>query len=64
MDKEKELPQFVSGAETTKILGVHVRTLYQWNKKGWIDTIRTNGNKRLYNVQKYLKEKICKKDTK
>ena len=59
----KEMPQFVSGAEATKILGVHVRTLYQWDKKGWIDTIRTNGNKRLYNVQKYLKEKTCKKET-
>lgn len=35
------------------------RTLYQWDKKGWIETIRTDGNKRLYNVEKYLNEKKC-----
>ena len=38
------------------ILGVHYRTLYLWDKKGTIETIRTPGNKRLYNVEKYLKE--------
>lgn len=33
------------------IVFVHSRTLYQQDKKGWIDIIRTSGNKRLYNVE-------------
>ena len=48
---------FVAGKDATRILGVHSRTLYQWETKGWIDTIRTGGNKRLYNVEKYLRER-------
>ena len=54
------MSKYMSGKETSKLLGVHQRTLYQWDEKGWIDTIRTEGNKRLYNVEKYLKEKECK----
>lgn len=54
--------QFVSGKEASKILGVHQRTLYQWEEKGQIETIRTLGNKRLYNVKKYLE--ICKNKNK
>jgi excisionase family DNA binding protein len=52
--------QFVTGKEASKILGVHQRTLYQWEEKGQIETIRTPGNKRLYNVNKYLKLYKCK----
>jgi putative resolvase len=52
--------EFVGGKEASKILGVHQRTLYQWEEKGWIDTIRTPGNKRLYNVKKYLEEHTSK----
>jgi len=48
--------KYVSGKEAKKILGVHTKTLYQWEEKKWIDTIRTPGNKRLYNVEKYLRE--------
>jgi len=51
--------EYVSGKEASKILGVHQRTLYQWEEKGQIDTIRTPGNKRLYNVKKYLKFNQC-----
>ena len=47
---------YVSGKVASQILGVHQRTLYQWEKKGQIETIRTPGNKRLYNVNKYLNE--------
>lgn len=54
--------QFVSGKEAIKILGVHQRTLYQWDKKNQIETIRTPGNKRLYNVKKYLENKKCMED--
>ena len=46
--------EFVGGKEASRILGIHQRTLYQWDKKGEIETIRTSGNKRLYNVKKYL----------
>src|SRR5438067_8299398 len=48
--------KYVGGKEASRILGVHQRTLYQWEEKGLIDTIRTPGGKRLYNVEKYLKE--------
>ena len=51
--------KYVTGKEASEKLGVHQRTLYQWDKKGWIETIRTDGNKRLYNVDKYLNEKKC-----
>ena len=47
---------FLGGKETSKLLGVHQRTLYIWDKKGKIETMRTIGNKRLYNVEKFLKE--------
>lgn len=56
------MSKYMSGKETSKLLGVHQRTLYQWEEKGWIETIRTEGNKRLYNIEKYLKEKECKND--
>ena len=53
--------KYVGGKEASKILGVHQRTLYQWDEKGWIDVIRTDSNKRLYNVYKYIEEKKCEK---
>jgi len=52
--------EYISGKEASKILGVHQRTLYQWEEKGQIQTIRTPGNKRLYNVKKYLELNKCK----
>ena len=52
--------EYISGKEALKILGVHQRTLYQWEEKGQIQTIRTPGNKRLYNVKKYLELNKCK----
>ena len=51
--------KYITGKEASEKLGVHQRTLYQWDKKGWIETIRTDGNKRLYNVEKYLNQKKC-----
>lgn len=42
---------------SSNILGVHQRTLYQWEEKGKIETIRTPGGKRLYNIEKFLKNK-------
>ncbi len=46
--------KFVSGKKAKEILGVHTQTLYNWEKAGKIETIRTAGNQRKYNVQKYL----------
>ena len=56
--------KYMGGKEASELLGVHQRTLYQWAEKGWIETIRTDGGKRMYNVEKYMKEKDCKEDKK
>jgi len=48
------MEEYLSGSKASKILGVHQRTLYQWDEKKIIETIRTPGGKRLYNVKKYL----------
>ena len=57
--------KFVKGSKASKILGVHQRTLYQWEEKGWIETKRTKGGMRLYNIDKYLREtEKSKKKTK
>jgi pentapeptide MXKDX repeat protein len=55
--KKETIKKYIGGKKASEILGVHQRTLYIWEKKGLIDTIRTPGNKRLYNVDKFLKEK-------
>jgi len=47
---------YLGGKEASEKLGVHQRTLMQWDKKGWIKTIRTPGNKRLYDVENFLKD--------
>jgi len=39
--------KYVGGKEASNILGVHQRTLMNWDRKGLIETIRTPGNKRL-----------------
>ena len=54
--------KYVSGKEASLLLGVHQRTLYLWEAKHKINTIRTPGGKRLYNVQKFLKERECDDD--
>lgn len=48
---------YLGGTEAAKVLGVHQRTLYLWDANRKIETIRTPGGKRLYNVDKFLKEK-------
>ena len=50
----EEKNEYLGGKYASEKLGVHQRTLYQWEKKGLIDTIRTPGGKRLYNVKKYI----------
>ncbi len=53
--------EFVKGKRAAEILGIHQRTLYLWDEKGLIETIRTTGNQRLYNVKKYLEKYKCEK---
>ena len=54
IDKTK----FIGSKEASKILGIHPRTLYLWEERDVIETIRSkpNGGKRFYNVEKYLKD--------
>ena len=52
--------QYLGGKQASQIIGVHQRTLMNWDKRGIIETIRTPGNKRLYNVEKYLNENKCR----
>ena len=48
--------KFFGSKEASTILGVHPRTLYIWEKRGVIETIRNSPtSKRFYNVEKYLK---------
>jgi len=51
--------KYVKGKKASEIIGVHQRTLYIWEEKGLIETIRTRGGMRLYNIEKFLKEKEC-----
>ncbi len=51
------MKEYMRGKEASECLGVHQRTLYQWESKGLIETIRTDSNMRLYNVKKYLEKK-------
>lgn len=48
--------KFIGGKEASQKLGVHQRTLYNWEDKGLIETIRTPGGKRLYNVESFIKK--------
>ena len=50
------MEKFVTPKVACQMLGVHYQTLRNWDKKGQIETMRTPGNKRMYNVKKYLKD--------
>jgi excisionase family DNA binding protein len=54
MDKTR----YVTPKKACKILGVHYKTLYNWEKNKKIETIRTPGGKRLYNVNKYIEKNL------
>ncbi len=56
------MENYVSGSKASHILGVHQRTLHNWDAKKIIETIRTPGGKRLYNVKKYLEENKIKQE--
>lgn len=48
------MKKFVGNKKACEILGVHFKSLYNWEKSGKIETIRTPGGKRLYNVAKFI----------
>ena len=48
--------KYLNGKNARKILGVHAQTLYNWDRLNKIETIRTIGGHRMYNVEKFLKE--------
>jgi excisionase family DNA binding protein len=58
MNKE----DYMTPKEASKKLGVHWQTLRNWDANGSIETIRTPGGKRMYNVKKYLIDNNLIKD--
>ena len=56
--------KYLTGKEASKILGVHQRTLYQWEGKNKINVIRTPGGHRLYDVKGFLNKLLCDNDEK
>jgi len=50
------MSKYISGKKASEMLKVHQRTLHNWDRKGIIETIRSPGGRRLYNVKKYLEE--------
>jgi putative resolvase len=47
---------YVNANKAKELLGVHVTTLRRWELQGKIECMRTVGNHRMYNVNKYLKD--------
>jgi predicted site-specific integrase-resolvase len=47
--------EYMTPKDASEIIGVHFQTLRNWEKEGKIEAIRTPGNKRYYNVKKFLK---------
>ena len=56
------MKEFYSGKKASELIGVHQRTLMNWDRKGLIETMRTPGNQRLYNVKKYMENNKFKCD--
>lgn len=52
----KNEDEFITTQKAKKILGVHEKTLQNWDKNNKIETIRTPGGRRMYNVNKYIRE--------
>jgi predicted site-specific integrase-resolvase len=47
---------FVSNAEASKALNVSIPTLHKYGEKGLIETYKTPGGHRMYNVDKFLED--------
>lgn len=57
-----EMSEYVGNKKASELLGVGRLTLYKYAESGILETIRTPGNKRLYNVKKFLQENVRTKD--
>jgi excisionase family DNA binding protein len=55
--------EYVTPRDATRILGVSERTLRRWEQEGKIETIRTEGNQRRYNVAGYAAKSVGKRAT-
>ena len=47
---------YVNAKEAKKILNVTTMTLRRWDESGKIETMRTTGGHRMYNIEKYMRE--------
>jgi len=55
--------KYLATRKAVEKLGISVQTLRNWEKQGKIEAIRTDGNQRLYNVEKFLeKHELNKND--
>lgn len=61
MENHENKDKYVKTEKAQELLDVSVLTLHNWANKGKIDTIRTGGGHRLYNVEKYLRDNKNKK---
>jgi len=52
----EDLPGYFTGKQASEILKVCQNTLRNWSSEGKIEVYRTPGNKRMYNVGKFLKD--------
>jgi excisionase family DNA binding protein len=55
--------EYVTPREATRLLGVSERTLRRWEQDGKIETIRTSGNQRRYNVLGYTAKSMGTRST-
>ena len=55
------MDSYITPSKAAEILKVCKQTLKRWEKDGIIETIRTPGGKRMYNVDKYLIDNNLKK---
>lgn len=46
--------KFLSGKKASQIIGVHPRTLYNWEREGKIKAIRSPGGMRLYDINDFF----------
>lgn len=58
------MEKYVRRNKVLEVLDVHYQTLYRMEDRGEIDVIRSKGNHRLYNLEKYMKENNIEKPNK
>ena len=58
------MDKYVKRSEVLKIIKVHYQTLYNMEKRGEIEVVRSEGGHRLYNLNKYLRDNNMNNDFK